>query len=375
MYGRFIRKSNIYFENMNNEHTYVAIMAGGVGSRFWPGSREACPKQFLDMLGIGKSLLRLTFERFLPICSPERFFIVTNAAYRDLVKEQLPELGEHQILCEPSRNNTAPCVAYASFKISALDPKANIVIAPSDHVVVKEKTFLEKISQGLDFAASHEALVTLGIQPSRPDTGYGYIQFQPEAPNGVHKVMRFTEKPDLATARQFVDSGEYLWNAGIFIWNVGAILKAFEQLAPDIFDILRKGIGKYNTAEEQAFIDQHYPTTPNISVDFAILEKANNVYTIPSEFGWSDLGTWASLHAERPKDENDNLLQGDHILAIDSDNCLVRAPAGKLVVVKDLSDFIVVDTGDVLLIHPRSKEQEIKQLTAQVKALYGDKFL
>lgn len=360
---------------MNNEHTYVAIMAGGVGSRFWPGSREACPKQFLDMLGIGKSLLRLTFERFLPICSPERFFIVTNAAYRDLVKEQLPELGEHQILCEPSRNNTAPCVAYASFKISALDPKANIVIAPSDHVVVKEKTFLEKISQGLDFAASHEALVTLGIQPSRPDTGYGYIQFQPEAPNGVHKVMRFTEKPDLATARQFVDSGEYLWNAGIFIWNVGAILKAFEQLAPDIFDILRKGIGKYNTAEEQAFIDQHYPTTPNISVDFAILEKANNVYTIPSEFGWSDLGTWASLHAERPKDENDNLLQGDHILAIDSDNCLVRAPAGKLVVVKDLSDFIVVDTGDVLLIHPRSKEQEIKQLTAQVKALYGDKFL
>lgn len=375
MYGRFIRKSNIYFENMNNEHTYVAIMAGGVGSRFWPGSREACPKQFLDMLGVGKSLLRLTFERFLPICSPERFFIVTNAAYRDLVKEQLPELGEHQILCEPSRNNTAPCVAYASFKISALDPKANIVIAPSDHVVVKEKTFLEKISQGLDFAASHEALVTLGIQPSRPDTGYGYIQFQPEAPNGVHKVMRFTEKPDLATARQFVDSGEYLWNAGIFIWNVGAILKAFEQLAPDIFDILRKGIGKYNTAEEQAFIDQHYPTTPNISVDFAILEKANNVYTIPSEFGWSDLGTWASLHAERPKDENDNLLQGDHILAIDSDNCLVRAPAGKLVVVKDLSDFIVVDTGDVLLIHPRSKEQEIKQLTAQVKALYGDKFL
>ena len=375
MYGRFIRKSNIYFENMNNEHTYVAIMAGGVGSRFWPGSREACPKQFLDMLGVGKSLLRLTFERFLPICSPERFFIVTNAAYRDLVKEQLPELGEHQILCEPSRNNTAPCVAYASFKISALDPKANIVIAPSDHVVVKEKTFLEKISQGLDFAASHEALVTLGIQPSRPDTGCGYIQFQPEAPNGVHKVMRFTEKPDLATARQFVDSGEYLWNAGIFIWNVGAILKAFEQLAPDIFDILRKGIGKYNTAEEQAFIDQHYPTTPNISVDFAILEKANNVYTIPSEFGWSDLGTWASLHAERPKDENDNLLQGDHILAIDSDNCLVRAPAGKLVVVKDLSDFIVVDTGDVLLIHPRSKEQEIKQLTAQVKALYGDKFL
>lgn len=360
---------------MNNEHTYVAIMAGGVGSRFWPGSREAHPKQFLDMLGVGKSLLRLTFERFLPICRPDHFFIVTNAAYKDLVKEQLPELGEDQILCEPSRNNTAPCVAYASFKISALDPQANIVIAPSDHVVLKEQAFLDKINRGLSFASSHEALVTLGIQPSRPDTGYGYIQFQSESDGGVHKVLRFTEKPDLATAMEFVTSGEYLWNAGIFIWNVGAILQAFKNLAPDIFDILEKGSGKYNTAEEQAFIDEYYPTTPNISVDFAILEKADNVYTIPSEFGWSDLGTWASLHTERPKDENDNLLQGDTILAIDSDNCLVRAPSGKLVVVKDLSDFIVVDTGDVLLIHPRSKEQEIKQLTAQVKALYGEKFL
>ena len=360
---------------MNNEHTYVAIMAGGVGSRFWPGSREAHPKQFLDMLGVGKSLLRLTFERFLPICRPDHFFIVTNAAYKDLVKEQLPELGEDQILCEPSRNNTAPCVAYASFKISALDPQANIVIAPSDHVVLKEQAFLDKINRGLSFASSHEALVTLGIQPSRPDTGYGYIQFQSESDGGVHKVLRFTEKPDLATAMEFVTSGEYLWNAGIFIWNVGAILQAFKNLAPDIFDILEKGSDKYNTAEEQAFIDEYYPTTPNISVDFAILEKADNVYTIPSEFGWSDLGTWASLHAERPKDENDNLLQGDTILAIDSDNCLVRAPSGKLVVVKDLSDFIVVDTGDVLLIHPRSKEQEIKQLTAQVKALYGEKFL
>lgn len=360
---------------MNNEHTYVAIMAGGVGSRFWPGSREARPKQFLDMLGVGKSLLRLTFERFLPICRPDHFFIVTNAAYKDLVKEQLPELGDHQILCEPSRNNTAPCVAYASFKISALDPQANIVIAPSDHVVLKEQAFLDKINRGLSFASSHEALVTLGIQPSRPDTGYGYIQFQSESDGGVHKVLRFTEKPDLATAMEFVTSGEYLWNAGIFIWNVGAILQAFKNLAPDIFDILEKGSGKYNTTEEQAFIDEYYPTTPNISVDFAILEKAENVYTIPSEFGWSDLGTWASLHAERPKDENDNLLQGDTILAIDSDNCLVRAPSGKLVVVKDLSDFIVVDTGDVLLIHPRSKEQEIKQLTAQVKALFGEKFL
>ena len=360
---------------MQNQHTYVAIMAGGVGSRFWPGSRESKPKQFLDMLGVGKSLLRLTFERFLPICPASNFFIVTNATYRVLVKEQLPELSDNQILCEPSRNNTAPCVAYASFKIADLDPSANIVIAPSDHVVLKEQAFLEKIGQALRFAAAENALVTLGIQPSRPDTGYGYIQFNGEAQSGVYPVSRFTEKPDLATARQFLESGEYLWNAGIFIWNVRAILEAFETLSPDIFSILQKGAGKYNTTEEQAFIDEYYPTTPNISVDFAILEKARNVYTIPSEFGWSDLGTWASLHAECPKDENDNLLQGDQILAIDTDNCLVRAPEGKLVVLKDLSDYIVVDTGDVLLIHPKSKEQEIKQVAAQVKATFGEKYL
>ncbi len=234
---------------------------------------------------------------------------------------------------------------------------------------------MEKIELALHFAAEQEALVTLGIQPSRPDTGYGYIQFKGASQNGVYEVSRFTEKPDLTTARQFLASGEYLWNAGIFIWNVRAVLRAFETLSPDIFSILQKGIGKYNTSEEQAFIDIHYPATPNISVDFAILEKAQNVYTIPSEFGWSDLGTWASLHAECPKDENDNLLQGDQILAIDTDNCLVRAPAGKLVVLKDLSDYIVVDTGDVLLIHPKSKEQEIKQVAAQVKATFGEKYL
>lgn len=360
---------------MQNNHTYIAIMAGGVGSRFWPGSREARPKQFLDMLGVGKSLLQLTFERFLPLCPASNIFIVTNAAYRELVKEQLPGIQDNQILCEPSRNNTAPCVAYASFKIADLDPAANIVIAPSDHIVLKESVFLEKIEQGLRFASKQEALVTLGIQPSRPDTGYGYIQYDEAAEPGIFRVKRFTEKPDFSTARQFLASGEYLWNAGIFIWNVQAILNAFEQLSPDIFTILQKGAGVYNTPEEQAFINAQYPTTPNISVDFAILEKATNVFTIPSEFGWSDLGTWASLHAECPKDENDNLLQGDQILAIDTDNCLVRAPKGKLVVLKDLSDYIVVDTGDVLLIHPKSKEQEIKQVTAQVKEQFGEKYL
>ena len=355
-------------------HTYVAIMAGGVGSRFWPGSREARPKQFLDMLGVGKSLLRLSFERFLPICPASHIFIVTNAAYRELILEQIPEISENQILCEPSRNNTAPCVAWTAFKLAALDPDANFVIAPSDHIVLKENAFLEKIQTALEFANENDALVTLGIQPSRPDTGYGYIQMDDETRPGIFKVKRFAEKPDLPTAMQFVDSGEYLWNAGIFIWRASSILRAYEQLAPEIFTILEKGKNVYNTPDEQAFINETYPTTPNISVDFAIMEKASNVYTLPSEFGWSDLGTWASLHAEYPKDENGNALQGN-IIALDTHDTLVRIPEGKLAVVKDLHDYIIVDTPDALLIYPKSKEQEVKQVTALVKAKLGDKHL
>jgi len=359
----------------NNQHTYVAIMAGGVGSRFWPGSREARPKQFLDMLGIGKSLLRLTFERFLPICPASNIFIVTNAAYKNLILEQIPELTDNQILCEPSRNNTGPCVAYTAFKLAALDPNANFIIAPSDHIVLKENAFLEKIQLALDFAAANDALVTLGIQPSRPDTGYGYIQMENEATPGIFKVKRFTEKPDFDTAKQFIASGEYLWNAGIFIWNVRTILAAYKNLSPDIFSILQQGSGLWNTSGEQDFIDKNYPTTPNISVDFAIMEKAQNVFTVPAEFGWSDLGTWASLHAECAKDERGNLLQSDHILALDVANCLVRTPAGKLVVLKDLNDYIIVDEEDVLLVYPKSKEQEIKQVTALVKEQFGGKYL
>ncbi len=359
----------------NHTHTYVAIMAGGVGSRFWPGSREARPKQFLDMLGVGKSLLRLTFERFLPICPASNIFVVTNAAYKHLILEQIPEITDNQILCEPSRNNTGPCVAYTAFKLAALDPEANFVIAPSDHIVLKEQAFLDKIQHALDFAAGHDALVTLGIEPSRPDTGYGYIQMESESAPGIFKVKRFAEKPDLETARQLVASGEYLWNAGIFIWNVQSILRSFQTLSPDIFSILRAGEEHWNTAYEQEFIDQYYPTTPNISVDFAIMEKAPNVYTVPAEFGWSDLGTWASLHAECPQDENGNVLQGDKIMALDTRDCLIRAPREKLVVLKDLENYIVVDEGDALLVYPKSKEQEIKQVTALVKERFGNDYL
>jgi mannose-1-phosphate guanylyltransferase len=357
-----------------NQHTYVAIMAGGVGSRFWPGSREAKPKQFLDMMGVGKSLLRLTYERFLPICPPENVFVVTNAAYKALIQAQIPELSDNQIVCEPSRNNTAPCVAYTAFKLAALDPKANFVIAPSDHIVLKEAAFLEKIQLALDFAAQEDALLTLGIEPSRPDTGYGYIHFGEEAGAGVRKVLRFTEKPSAEIAQQMLDSGEYLWNAGIFVWSARAILEAYQTLAPEIFHILQQGEPVYNTPDEAAFIAQNYPRTPNISVDFAIMEKAANVYTVPAEFGWSDLGTWASLYAECPKDAQGNVAQGD-ILALDTHNSLIRAPEGKLVVAKDLHDYIIVDTPDALLIYPKSKEQEVKQVTALVKEKKGGRYL
>lgn len=359
---------------MPSKHTYIAIMAGGVGSRFWPGSRESRPKQFLDMLGVGKSLLRLTFERFLPICDPHHIFIVTNAAYKALIMEQIPEIGENQILCEPSRNNTAPCVAWTAFKLASLDPDANFVIAPSDHIVLKEEAFLSKIQLALDFSAENDALLTLGIEPSRPDTGYGYIQKETETAPGIFKVKRFTEKPDLANARQFVESGEYLWNAGIFIWRAKTVLNAYQTLSPQIYGVLEKGAGVYNTDGEQAFIDQYYPTTENISVDFAIMEKAANVYTIPAEFGWSDLGTWASLHAEFPKDAHGNALQGN-IIPLDTTDTLIRIPEGKLAVVKDLHDYIIVDTEDVLMIYPKSKEQEVKQVTALVKEKHGVKHI
>ncbi len=350
-------------------NTYVAIMAGGVGSRFWPGSREAKPKQFLDMMGVGKSLLRLTFERFLPLCPASNIFVVTNAAYKDLVKEQIPELTDNQILCEPSRNNTAPCVAYTSFKLEQLNPNATFVIAPSDHIILKESAFLEKVSAGIEFASQNDALVTLGIEPSRPDTGYGYIQFEPEmsSPN-LHKVRRFAEKPSLDKAIEFVESKEYLWNAGIFIWSVASILKAFKDHSPDIYSILEAGKTVYNTPDEQEFINRLYPTTPNISVDFAIMEKATNVYTIPAEFGWSDLGTWASLYAECEKDDYNNVKQAGKTLLMDAKNNLIRSSnPEKLIVIKDLDNYIIVDEEDVLMIYPKSKEQEIKQVTAAVK--------
>ncbi|TKC13302.1 mannose-1-phosphate guanylyltransferase [Pedobacter polaris] len=367
-------------------------MAGGVGSRFWPKSRNHFPKQFIDILGLGKSLLQLTYERFLKICPNEQIFILTNENYAQLVKEQLPYILEKNILLEPSRNNTAPCIAYASYKISKSNPLANIVVAPSDHLILKEDFFLDKINQALSFSSYNEALLTLGISPSRPDTGYGYIKYQnlsvehqvssiekqvSSIKNNdaeIKKVTDFMEKPSLKKAQSYLDSGDYVWNAGIFIWSANAIIKAFEKYAPEIASLFAKGLDSYNTGTEKEFINSNYPSSPNISIDYAILERADNVYTIPADIGWSDLGTWASLHHVVEKDEDGNACRCQHINLQNTKDCLIQLPANKAAVIKGLSDYIIVDDGKVLLIYPKSDEQEIKQIAGQMVKDFGNEY-
>lgn len=357
-----------------NKNDYVAIMAGGIGSRFWPASRRAKPKQFLDILGVGKSLIRLTFERFMKLCPTENIFVVTHDMYKELVLEHLPELTESQVITEPSRNNTAPCVAYTAFKLNQLNPEANLVVAPSDHVILKEDVFIEKLQHGLAFTAKHEALLTLGISPTRPDTGYGYIHFDKHGENGIHKVFSFREKPDLETAKGYLANGEYVWNAGIFVWSTKTILAAFAKHAAAIYDTLNAPTGVYNSPTEQSFIQANYPRTPSISIDYAILEKSEDVYTIPVDMGWSDLGTWVSLHEESEKDEAGNVLQTDTSLLTNVKNSLVRTPADKLVVINGLEDYIVVDEDNVLLIWPKSNEQGIKAVTGEVEKKWPGEF-
>ncbi|WP_026231683.1 mannose-1-phosphate guanylyltransferase [Neolewinella persica] len=359
-----------------SNHTYIAIMAGGVGSRFWPASREDKPKQFLDIMGDGRSLLRMTFDRFLKVTTADKIFIVTNGKYKKQVKDHIPEIGDNQILCEPSRNNTAPCVAYTAFKLQQLDPEANIVIAPSDALIVNESLFADNIKKALTFTAGNDALVTLGIAPDRPHTGYGYIQFIGEqGAEGVYPVKRFTEKPDTETAKNFLRNGDYLWNAGIFIWRAKTVLDAYERYAPEIFAILAQGASCYNTPEEQSFIDEFYPQTPKISVDYAIMENAENIFTIPAQFGWSDLGAWGALYQESPKDGAGNVVTGSHTIMDDVHNSYIRGPEGKLLVVGGVDDLLIIDEGDVLVVFPRSREQEMKALRARAETDYGEEFV
>lgn len=360
---------------MSNQHTYVAIMAGGIGSRFWPSSRTHRPKQFLDILGTGETLIQSTFNRFKQLVSADRIFIVTNGMYKDLVMEQLPDLTDNQVICEPSRNNTAPCVALTALKIHALDEKANLIIAPSDHLILKEGVFIEKLKTAVDFAEKNDALLTLGIQPSRPDTGYGYINYDISSAGEIKKVKRFTEKPPLETAQAFLESGDYVWNAGIFIWSTKSILAAFQQHATSIYDILSQDLSVFNTPSEQNFIDTAYPKTPSISVDYAIMEQADNIYTLPADIGWSDLGTWGSLYAESSKDSQGNVINAPIYQLEDVRDSYIRTNGEKLVVINGLQDYIIIDESDVLLIYPKNKEQEIKSVNTQISKLFGDKFL
>ena len=361
-----------------NNNDYVVIMAGGIGSRFWPSSRRNRPKQFLDILGFGKTLLQLTFERFTAICPEENIFIVTNKKYKSIIQEQLPQLTEQQILTEPSRNDTAPCITYAAMKICKINPNANFVVAPSDHMILKEQEFAQRIQEGLKFVNDTPALLTLGIQPHNPNTGYGYIHFDKNSTNSFCKVHKFTEKPNLETAKTFLESGEYLWNAGIFIWNVNTLLDAIQQYSPEVYNILNQGESSWCTPNEQAFLDEHYPSTPSISIDYAIMEKADNIYTLMADIGWSDLGTWKSLHEQFNKDEHNNAISSPTpqlVQTLNTSNCMLRASKDKLVVIKDLEDYIVVDEENVLLIYPKGKEQEIKKVSKELAAQFGDVYL
>ena len=361
---------------MQNKNHYVAIMAGGIGSRFWPMSRTALPKQFLDVLNTGKTLVQWTYERYAKFIPAENIFIVTSEEYVDIVKKQLPKLPVENILAEPSKKNTAPCIAYISFKLAQMNPDAKCIVAPSDHLILEEDRFQSIALQALDFVDNIKALATLGIQPTHPNTGYGYIQFEGlEVAKDVFKVKTFTEKPDLEIAKSFLASGDFLWNAGIFAWKVSSILAAFEKYQPEMYELFDQEKPHFNTTEENAAIQRIYPQCTNISIDIAIMEKANNVYVMPASFGWSDLGTWNSAYENMEKDYLGNAVASDNVIVIDATKCMVNSPKDKLVVLQGLDDFIVVDTKDILLICSRDKEQSIKEYVAEVKRNKGDKYI
>ena len=359
-----------------NKNNFIVIMAGGIGSRFWPASRTALPKQFLDILGTGSSLIQQTYKRFLKVAPPENIYIATNEDYVDLIKEHIPGISDDQILPEPARKNTAPCIAYAAYKIEKANPKANIIVAPSDHVILDEDEYVRIANKALDFVSENEALATMGIMPTRPDTGYGYIQFTDHEPEiGVNKVKTFTEKPDKVVAESFIESGDFLWNAGIFVWNVQSIIKAFEEYLPEIYEAFEDSKKKLCTTEEKIAVEKAFALCPNISIDFGIMEKASNVYVLTSNFGWSDLGTWASLFAEKEKDYLQNAVNGKHVMIYDASNNMIHVPEEKMVVIQGLENFIVVDTNDVLLICSKNEEQKIKEITNDIKRQKGTKYL
>ena len=352
-----------------NKNNYAVIMAGGIGSRFWPMSRVSLPKQFLDILGTGETLIQQTFRRLKKICPVENILIVTNRDYKSLCLDQLSDVLEKNILGEPAMRNTAPCVAYAAFKIQSENPDANMIIAASDHIITKEDEFVRVIGDCLKLSASNDILLTIGIKPSRPDTGYGYIQFTEEAlPNHkkVRKVKTFTEKPNQELALNFLDSGDFLWNSGMFIWSAKSITLAYRKHLNDIYTVFEDGKLIYNTEKEEEYIDRVFPGCKNISIDYGIMEKSDKVYVYPASFGWSDLGTWGSLYTHLDLDENKNAVLGDKVILYDSSNNIVNVPKEKQVVLQGLNGYIVVESKGTLLVCKKEDEQKIKQFVADV---------
>jgi mannose-1-phosphate guanylyltransferase len=350
-------------------------MGGGVGSRFWPSSRKNLPKQFLDFFGTGRSLLQQTFDRFNKIIPTENIFIVTNAMYADLIKEQLPQLNASQILLEPSRRNTAPCILWSSYHIRAINPNANIVVAPSDHLILKPEEFLQSVSKGLEFVSQSDRLLTLGIKPNRPETGYGYIQIAGKVEENFYKVKTFTEKPELELAKVFISTGEFYWNSGLFMWNVNSIIKAGEKLLPEICLKLNAKKEMFGTAGEQDYINEIFPTCPNVSIDFGLMEKADNVYISLGDFGWSDIGTWSSLYDLSQKDDDGNVTLKCKSMIYNGKDNIISLPSGKLAVVDGLDGYLVAEQDNVLLICKKDEEHAIRKYVTDAQMKFGDDFI
>tara|TARA_R110000868_G_scaffold774_8_gene5651 strand:+ start:4632 stop:5711 length:1080 start_codon:yes stop_codon:yes gene_type:complete len=357
-----------------NKNYYAVLMAGGVGSRFWPISTTDYPKQFHDMLGTGDTLIQKTFKRLNKFVPKENILILTNERYNDLVLEQLPLVKQNQVVLEPAMRNTAPCILYAALKIQKENPDAVMIVAPSDHWIEDELAFATDVQTCFDKCEKENVLCTLGIKPTFPNTGFGYIEFEKGNSTGLKKVNQFREKPDYETAKEFLAQGNFLWNAGIFMWSVKTIVDAFKNYQPSQYELFEKGIAIYNTSSEQEFINENYPKAENISIDYAILEQSKSIFVLPATFDWNDLGTWGSLYDKLDKDENSNAVVNSKVLSQDANGNMIRSPKGKIVVVDGLNDYIIVDKEEVLLIYPKSKEQDIKQVLIKVKDKFGNQY-
>lgn len=358
-----------------NNNRYCVIMCGGVGSRFWPFSKAEKPKQFLDFFGTGRSLLQTAFDRMRGIVPVDNIILITNEMYEPIIKEQLPEIDQRQILLEPVRRNTAPCIAWAAHHIKAINPDAKMMVAPSDHLILNVERFRDSVVKAFEFIENRDALVTMGIKPSRPETGYGYIQVGENIEGNFSAVKTFTEKPNEELARVFLKSGEFFWNSGMFFWSADSILKALNDYSPDVNIVFERGEEYFGTDQEQQYIDTHFEESPSISIDFAVMEKAPNVYVETVDFGWNDLGTWRSLYDHSPKNRDGNVTQNCKALMFNSHNNIVAIKGDKLVVASGLEGYIVADVDDALLIVPLEEEQKIKQYVNDVKTKFGDKFL